>query len=1165
MNKLLLSLLLLVMCQPIGRTLAAPADDLAAGFETPPISARPYTWWHCMNGEITMEGITADLEAMKKIGLAGAQMFFVNLNMKTDDGQQIKGDVAFMSPEWQAMVQHAIEECKRLGLEFSTLTGEGFGQCGGPDVPLEEGMQRLVWTEKRVAGGAKIPLNVPPASDATKAYKDIALLAFPSSPGDDVIATASVTTSKDGKPMTFKGNTRLQLPVPMPGASEWLKLSYDHPQKFSAVTISILNVREISDPANWESTVMLDDAARAVLKKQPGPHYWELQVSDDGENFRPVGRIATHGTTSIPETTGQYFRIAMPVPPPLAKAFPFTGKEIMILTNVALTGPRVDRPDARNGAMIDYTARNFSDKPAAFAIPGTQVIDLTGKTEWDAPPGKWILLRLGHRAQGYHMAATGDHGIDCDKLSRQAVLNHLTKGSITTVIKNAGPLVGTTFKNIVCDSWEVGYENWTPLMRQDFLKRRGYSMDPWLPVLAGYVVGSEEESERFLWDFRRTLADLLADNYYRTQLDFAHQHNLKVYAEATGHGLPTIADQLQVKGFTDVPMGEFWSLRGDLDDNKEAASAAHIYGKALSASESFTTTSGTIARTRDPYNLKVEGDLRFCMGVTRFCFHTFAHQPWLDRAPGMTMAYCGPNFDRNNTWYSMGQPWITYISRCQFLLQQGLFVGDVAYYYGEDAPVGFNFHEMPMQVPPGYDFDACNTDILKQMTVKDGRIVLPSGMTYRVLLLPNSRRMTPDTLKTVADLVKAGATVMGPKPELSPSLIGYPGCDLTLRKLADKVWGDCDGKTATSHVYGAGTVNWGIPLADLLKVPPDFTSADKNLHYIHREDGKTEIYFVSNQSTSATQTTCEFRVTGLQPELWHPDTGKREKLAMYASNGATTKVSLNLDPAGSVFVIFREPANSDAVLSVSRDGKSYLPFYAAGNDPSATPPEMAGGKLAMEVWEPGKYLFTTAKGETVAATVDKIPPTIPVPGPWNLQFPDKLGAPPTGTFKDLISWSDSADDGIKYFSGAATYHNSIKVPADWLLPGTKAYLNLGEVKNLAEVTLNGKQIEILWKPPFRADVTSALKVGENTIDIKVVNLWPNRLIGDKKLPFDKRVVWVSFNPYTADSPLLPSGLLGPVVIEAARVIEATEAPHGPDKSGWRPSPTGERTLFRSSP
>lgn len=1118
---------------------AQASDALVAGFENPPLEARPLTWWHWMVGYITKEGITADLESMKRIGLGGAQMFDIRLGMTGPDGKRLEGPVKFMSPEWRDLVKHAVSESHRLGLELSVLNSQGWGQAGGEHVPASESMQRVVWSDSQVEGGQKLALSTLRQPETRQEfYEDIAVLAFPTVVGDEATTPPVVSSSGPNTPTVdfSKQGSSLTIPIPMPEAPQWVQLAFDREHTFSSITIAIVKMRDTPDPENWEATSLIDEAARSFLKTIKGPKHWELQVSKDGTNFTPAHRIATHGTTTFPEVTGKVFRIWMPVPPPLALPLPLARTHKVEFTNIAFAGPRIDQAEARVGKIMDAKASQFSTKPVApeGTIQPDKIIDLTGQSEWTVPPGQWTVSRIGHTSTGATLAAAGERGgLEVDKLSRAAVTNHLNNGMASAVVKDSAQLAGTTLKNIFCDSWEHGYQNWTPLMREEFKKRRGYSLDPWLPTFTGRVVGSPEQSERFLWDLRRTIADLVAESFYGSLGEFAHKNKMGVYAEAAGHGLPAVVDQLQNKGQTDTPMGEFWLGRRDVDDTKECASSSHIYGKKMAAAESFTSES-RYAWTMDPSMMKAEGDLQFCMGINRFCFHRFAHQPWLDRRPGMTMGMWGTNFERTNTWWEQAREWITYISRSQFLLQQGTFVADACYYYGEDTPVGFEFRNLDPKLPPGYDFDVVNTEILKQMKVKDGRIVLPSGMAYRVLVLPNQTRMTLGTIEAIRDLVKAGATVVGPRPTLSPSLKDFGKGDETLQAIAQEMWGDCDGKTTTSHAYGAGWIKWGVPMAEVLGVPPDFTCANPDIRYIHRRDGDAEIYFISNQTEKDVLLPIGFRVKGLAPELWHPSSGRRETQAMYSTKDDITTLPIHLDPAGSVFVIFRKPASPNPVASIS-DGSDKSP---AGLPLSALrPPIVQDGKIALTVNQPGKYTFTMANGKTISGLADAMPASLPITGPWKLSFPPKLGAPDTTTFDQLGSWTTSNIPGVKYFSGTATYVKEFTVPKDWLTSGAKFHLDLGKVMNLAQVTLNGKDLGVLWKKPFRVEITPALKAETNKLEIKVTNLWPNRLIGDASLPPEQRVTWSSYNNYTKDSPLLESGLLGPVEVKATRLVE----------------------------
>ena len=725
-------------------------------------------------------------------------------------------------------------------------------------------------------------------------------------------------------------------------------------------------------------------------------------------------------------------------------------------------------------------------------------------------------------------------------MSRAAVESHI-EHLFSPVWADSPAQTGSTFRYILLDSWEAGCENWTPLLPAEFMKRRGYDLHPWLPALTGRVVLNLDATERFLWDYRRTLADLVADNHYGVFHEEAHAHHMGVMSEAPGIGKPTVADGLQCKGRCDIPMGEFWvnqTGEANVDDPKEAASAAHIYGQNIAATESFTSIPETAAWKNDPYSMKMEGDKEFCLGVNRFVFHRYAHQPWLDRVPGMSMGPWGINFERTNTWWNQGSAWITYLSRCQYLLQQGHFAADICYFYGEEAPVFVQTMQLKPAAPAnGYDYDVCNAEIiLNQMNVEDGFITLKSGMHYRMLVLPDIDRMTVPVLRKIEALVSAGAVVYGPKPIKSPSLTGYPESDQTISELATKIWGPCDGKTVTEHAYGKGKVVWGEPLQSALNVGPDFADASGKLLYIHRHDGPTEIYFVSSQQDQAVTTDCTFRVSGKLPELWHSDTGRMESVAYYHSSAGQTVVPIHFDPSGSVFVIFRKPVPEGApIAAVKRNGQD---LYAPGSDSATDLPVLSGDQLALTADQSGTYEFISGSGKSVKQEVASLPAPQEMTGPWQLDFPPKLGAPATATMDQLGSWSESADDGIKYFSGTATYHHDFDLSADWLAKDRRVYLDLGSVKNLAQVVLNGKPLAILWKAPFRLDITDGAHVGSNHLVLKVTNLWPNRLIGDQKLPEAKRITWASVSLYKADSPLLPSGLLGPVTLSPAQVLRS---------------------------
>ena len=1215
---------------------ALAADDLAAGFAKPPDEAKPRTWWHWVTGNVTKEGITADLEAMKHIGLGGAQMFHVN--------QGPQGPVKYMSPEWHALVHHAIAESKRLGLELAIHDCEGWSESGGPWVKPEQSMQKVVWTETRVRGGQKVAVNLPQPQTVRDCYRDIAVLAFPTLAGEEQSmaemkpkVTASAPDFDGAKIIDGDPGTAATLPLPTKEHPQFIQFEFADKHTFGSVWVGVQGIY-------WTS-------------------HWLLQAGDDGQTFRPVCEVSSraNGFTSFAPVTARFFKIIVPEIDPQATK--------LVLTDILFGAARIDRMEARTGMTQDADCSAFTAAAVGpeMTIRRETIVDLadhmdkTGRLEWDAPAGNWTVLRIGHTPTGQcNGPSTAEGcGLECDKMSAAAVEAHFN-GMMAKVIAEAGPLAGqgaTGLTHMLCDSWEAGCQNWTPLFPEEFRKRHGYDLHPWLPALSGRIVGSVELTQRFLWDFRRTIGDLIAQNHYGLLRKLCNEHGMKYYAEACGPGTPTIADNLQCKGAVDVPMGEFW-IGGGGEDVREAASGAHIYGRRYAAAESFTSVPEMASWRNDPYGIKALGDSMFCEGLNRMVFHRYAAQPD-DRKPGVTMGPWGLNFERTQTWWEPGAAWVSYLARCQHLLAQGLFVADACYYYGEGVPRNLDGGCLRPGVPAGYDYDGCNTEVLMtRMTVKDGRIVLPDGMSYRVLVLPDSDRLTPPALGKVAELVRAGATVVGPRPAKSPSMSDYPNCDADVEKIAGELWGPIEKRgmgvppmsttgvppmsspsssgnneekkhgqdardTHGQDAHATGRVTPAKSMADVfaaLGVKPDFGFTDvprAKLLYIHRRDADTDIYFVSNQKADYTETDCTFRVSGKQPELWHPDSGLIEAAPLWHEKDGRTTVRVRFDPFGSVFVVFRgQPTQADPFVSVTvaeknkaaakhtleirkavygqldqapaktvdvtaklvamvREGKLVVQAdndiagdpaplvikqmrveYVYDGRPLAIvvhekeyvdigqiePPQYelavsADGKCVLTASGAGTFTLTTASGKTRTAEVPSVADAAEIADPWELRFPPKWGAPESVTLERLISWSQHKDDGVKYFSGTATYVKEFDVPAEMIGEGKTLYLDLGMVKNLAEVSLNGQNLGVLWKPPFRVEISGVAKAGKNRLEIKVTNLWPNRLIGDQKLPEKDRFTWTTFNPYKADSPLLDSGLLGPVMLRPAVRVE----------------------------
>ena len=1080
----------------------AEPDALARGFQDPPDSAKPRTWWHWTGGNVTKEGITKDLEWMKRVGIAGMQM----ADVSGGGGQSVEHKLAWGSPEWFDAARFAAAEADRLGLEMSIFSSAGWSETGGPWVKPEEAMKKLVWSETAVSGPqifsgklAQPPSNNGPfgnwapgggrgraaAPPDPTYYGDSAVVAYRTPEGESNAADLHPKTTTSGGPvdgaplMDDNLNTSLTVAAPPGGGAAWIQYEFAEPLAARAITIVV--------PGR-------------------GVPFGRLLAGDDGASFRtlvdlpgPVMyRAGTVRTYSIPETKARFFRLEMT----RAAAQPGgvmsqdrtqPAAQYAVSEFVVHTGARVNHWQEKAGFsfLYDYESTPTPPSPAATAIARGGVVDLTGKMDrdgnlnWEVPPGKWTILRMGYSLTGAknRPAPEAGLGFEVDKFSRKYVEGYY-HAYVDRIAREIGPLFGRSLRYVTMDSWEAENQNWTDEMIAEFHRRRGYDPTPYLPVLAGRVVDSADVSDRFLWDFRRTIADLLADNHYGTMAELLRQRGIGLYAEASGVSMDIMEDTLLNKSKVAVPMGEFWvhPLHPALQyyaDVRGAASASHAYGKTLVGTESFTG-----GGYEAPATLKAVGDYWLAQGVNRFMFHTSAEQP-LDTKPGNTMV--GTHINRNITWAELAKPYMTYLARNFYLLQQGLFVADLAYLLPEGIPSSQSFWGAGLQPQPpeGYDYDCINTDVLlhRMSVAEDGRLVLPDGMSYRVLVLPQSCEMTPEVLRKVRDLAAGGATIVGPRAVKSPSLAGYPAADAEVRSLASEVWGDLDGTMRNKGYYGKGRIFWGLPLPDVLAaagIRKDLEYSrplDSDLSWIHRRSGGADIYFLANHTDLWGKFDVRFRVVGKTAEYWHPDTGAIEPAGFRIADGRTT-VPLELAPRESVFVVFRKPA-ADPTRMVARAQSSLL------------------------------------------AAVD---------GPWEVDFPPNWGAPATIALASLESWTLNADAGVKYFSGTATYVHALDVPGSWLRPGARIILNLGSVKDLAEVAVNGKPFGILWTQPYSVDVTDALHPGSNRLEIKVTNEWTNRQIGDRIGPPERRVLTSEpvVSAFGRPQVLGESGLLGPV-------------------------------------
>ncbi|MGB0066087.1 MAG: glycosyl hydrolase [Terracidiphilus sp.] len=1093
-------------------TAGTPGDPLLRGFLDPPNGARPRVWWHWMDGNISSEGIKLDLNWMHRVGIGGVTIFEGAINTP----QVVPHRLVYMTPEWKQAFRYAVTTARAMDMEVAIASSPGWSETGGPWVPAREGMKKMVWSATRVEGGMRFKgtLAHPPQVDGTfqnyqvpgrrapdgseitppEFYTDVAVIAYKLPDGDKTQRELHPTVTASGGtpdvPALSDGDVNtvaLDLPASGPGSESWVEFDYGHPQMIQAVTVASLN----------DSISVFDHENPAL------PPY--LEASDDGNAWRKVADVPLSSiverTASFDAVTARYFRLVYPAQPA-----PVHEHDHKITELVLASGARVNEFEKRAGYANARDFYSIADPKLApeFIVPQADVIDLTAKMQadgtldWTPPAGTWphstwIVLRIGSSLTGHENgpAPAEATGLEVDKLNRGYVKNYVD-GYLKMYADAVGPeLMGVNGIGwMLTDSIEVGPQNWTDRMLDEFKERRGYDLWPWLPALTGVIVKSTADTDRFLWDFRRTLGELLAENHYGEIAEDLHAHGMKYYSEALEYHRPSLGDDMEMRSKTDVPMGAMWTWAGrpgpDFDyftDLRGAASVAHIYGQNIVGAESMTSRGP--AWSFSPNNLKKVADLEFALGVNRFEIHESTHQPVADLAPGLTLGPYGLWFNRNDTWAGEAQPWITYLARCSWMLQQGHFAADVAYFYGEEGPLTavFGWREMS-DAPDGYAFDFVNSDVvLHRLTLKNGRLATPGGTNYRVLFLGGrSQRMTLPVLRKLKSLLQQGAVVVGNRPVDSPSLADDPA---EWKRVADSLWGRASSLRGVRKI-GKGRLYFGYSSNEVLAalgIPRDFEYSkpepDANLMFVHRKLSDGDVYFVDNRSDHEGNLDASFRVDGKAPEFWDSATGETQPASYSVANGRTT-VPLYLEPWGSTFVVFREPATT----------------------PSRSLP---------------------APKETVVAEVDDA-----LNRDWTVSFEPNRGAPLTAKLDHLISWCDSADPGIKYFSGSASYSKTVDISARAFTPGAHLWLDLGDVENVAEVTVNGKDQGIAWKTPFRIDVTSALVPGKNQIVIKVTNLWVNRLIGDQQPWSLKKYAFSDFTPYKADSPLLPSGLLGPV-------------------------------------
>ncbi|TWU27715.1 hypothetical protein Pla144_24920 [Bythopirellula polymerisocia] len=1112
----------------------AHATNLEALFAEPPSSASPWVFWYWMNGCVSREGITADLEAMKEVGLGGAYLMPIK---GPTELPLIDPPLVQLTSAWWDMVRHAMSEADRLGLQIAMHACDGFAVAGGPWITPEISMQKVVWSTTEIEGGHKRSLELPRPDVNEGYYQEIAVLAFP------LVESAQVEEPKvtislpefDAQFLTIdQDDQRVRMEVP-----GWIQFAYEEPFLCSSITIT-------PDGNNYQAHRLL------------------LQASDDGESFHTVGRLEPprHGwqngagivTHAIEPTTAKCFRLVFdkdgsePGSEDLDSA---KWSPVLKVKHIEISPePRINQFRGKTGEVWRVSSRSSSSLLSdEDCVPLSTVIDLTdalddqGRLTLDVPGGSWTILRLGHTSTGTrNETGGGGKGLECDKLNPLAVRLQFDCW-FGEAIRQIGPeLASRVLKIFHVDSWECGSQNWTPSFRGEFEKRRGYDPLLYLPAMAGIPVESADVSERFLYDLRLTISELLIKNFFGTMDELAHENGCQFSAECVA---PTmLADGMRHFAEVDIPMGEFW-LRSPTHDKpndiRDAVSAAHVYGKPLVQAEAFTEL--RMNWDEHPAMLKSLGDRQYCLGINRFVYHVFTHNPWLDRRPGMTLDNVGLYFQRDQTWWRSGKAWVDYARRCQAMLQCGHAVVDIAVFTGEEMPRravlperlvstlpgimgkdtveheverlanrGVPLRELPPGVKHsanmtdqadwidplrGYAYDSVNHDALLRLAkVREKRIEFPGGASYGLLVVPisrplspNSRLMTPELAHRLIDLVQAGAQiVICAPPKQSPSFSGFPGCDSQLRKLVHQLLAKDQNP---EHDVGQGRVIRGPIQSDSfadLGLEPDFIattpSGDRvnNIGWAHRRAKEGEIYFVSNQASSEQQLNVSLRTVGKVPELWDPVSGRRNPATTWQMATGRTLVPIKLAPHESVFVVFRRPTE----LRDSSEGPNWIELRH---------------ELELE-------------------------------GSWKITFDPELGGPKEPLeFANLVDWTTRPEEDIRFFSGTCVYRQKFY----WtpLASDVNRYwLELGKVADLASVKLNDIECGVAWTAPYRIEVTDALRPGMNDLEIKVTNTWVNRLLGDQSHPDAPQWSWTTAPPLPKNKTLREAGLIGPVILSA---------------------------------
>jgi hypothetical protein len=1099
-------------------------------FLSPPNSTKVNTWWHWISGNISKDGITKDLESMKQQGISQATILNIGdqttwFNPKT----YVPIPIKFNTEEWYQMFQWALKEANRLDIKIGVHNCDGWSTSGGPWITPELSMKKYAWSKTIIEGGQIINTQLAQPAARNNFYQDVAVVAYPI----------------EKMQQTFE---KTKVNIEINKISAGTKLTDGDPGTKIAIRKGDLINFMFESEIDAKKIVLFTSIVFTWGNIEKIASQFVLSSSVDGKVFTKISDLEFIGVNKInavsfPDTKAKYFQLE-------CKKGNYDVAEVEILgaNEIPAYSPQVS-------FLLEKTAILTPANETAFEIPvknnkkgiaENSVIDLTrymsadGILNWKAPKGSWQIIRFGYTTTGVtNSPATSEGiGLEVDKMDTTALSTHFNNFS-GKLLQKAGKFAGNTFKFLLIDSWECEFQNWTKKFPEEFKNRRGYNIIPWIPVLCGEYVETPQLSDAFLHDFRKTIADLIGQNYYKQFSELCHRNQLEMHSEViygSGAMYPPL-DVLKSNKYVDLPMTEFWANPNSNGTPTYQPTirptayfptyAALACKKQVIGSEAYT---GYADYSDSPADLKPFGDAAFCAGINQMILHSYVHQP-LDKKPGATLGGFGASFNRNNPWWEFAQGWMTYQARVQYVLQKGEPVVDVLFYVGDQFPQYYSYSKSIVNdLPYGFQANACNFDILKAAKVIDGKISFGGLQKFPILTLPALTIMDFATLKRIAELVKEGVVVLGPKPLEMLSVTDIKTNTVKFNQLANTLWGK-----STENKYGKGKVISGKSIGEVLKqlkAIPDFTTNSndpKEIMFIHKKLGDDDVYYVFNQQKASLNRELFFHVAGKTPEIWNAENGTVTKPAIYSIEKNQTRIPVSFKPNESKIFVFKNQRPNHFIQNVSLAGKQIFPQQQLEDTTFSIPQAtLSKSKFGFTTNMSGEYSFSSNDKRIVNAnliqtkieTIDNFKATIEFS-----PISDEVIQPVEITqLKSLTEFEDSA---IRYFAGKAKYTITFKCPDSFVSKTDSIALDLGKLDASAEVRLNGKLLAFAWMPNTELVVSGMLN-DENKLEITVATVCRNRFIGDWNQFGKIKSIWSTSNALNKDKPLKPSGLMGPL-------------------------------------